>query len=123
MLTTRIIPCLDVTAGRVVKGINFVELRDAGDPVDCAVAYAGAGADEVVCVGDGVDRYRRELGAAPGVECLPAQYSAPSPLALCELADVALTAGDGGPPEDLVPVYLRESDAVINWEQARGSAP
>ena len=44
----RIIPCLDVNNGRVVKGINFVQLRDAGDPVEAAVAYDGAGADELV---------------------------------------------------------------------------
>jgi len=48
MLNKRIIPCLDVKDGRVVKGINFVELRDAGDPVDCAKAYDAAGADELV---------------------------------------------------------------------------
>lgn len=48
MLTKRIIPCLDVKEGRVVKGINFVELRDAGDPVEAAMAYDEAGADELV---------------------------------------------------------------------------
>ncbi|MBQ2800906.1 MAG: imidazole glycerol phosphate synthase subunit HisF [Lachnospiraceae bacterium] len=48
MLTKRIIPCLDVNNGRVVKGINFVNLRDAGDPVEIAAAYDKAGADEVV---------------------------------------------------------------------------
>jgi len=47
MLKTRIIPCLDVADGRVVKGINFVNLRDAGDPVDAARAYDDAGADEL----------------------------------------------------------------------------
>jgi cyclase len=47
MLTTRIIPCLDVTAGRVVKGINFVELRDAGDPIEIARRYNEQGADEL----------------------------------------------------------------------------
>jgi imidazole glycerol-phosphate synthase subunit HisF len=47
MLTKRIIPCLDVTAGRVVKGINFVELRDAGDPVEIARRYDEQGADEL----------------------------------------------------------------------------
>ena len=44
----RVIPCLDVDAGRVVKGVNFVELRDAGDPVELATAYGLAGADELV---------------------------------------------------------------------------
>ena len=48
MFTKRIIPCLDVNAGRVVKGINFVNLRDAGDPVSVASAYDKAGADELV---------------------------------------------------------------------------
>lgn len=48
MHTKRIIPCLDVTGGRVVKGINFVNLKDAGDPVEVAKAYDQAGADELV---------------------------------------------------------------------------
>ncbi|MDD2764655.1 MAG: imidazole glycerol phosphate synthase subunit HisF [Opitutaceae bacterium] len=47
MLSRRIIPCLDVTAGRVVKGVKFEELRDAGDPVACAKAYDEQGADEL----------------------------------------------------------------------------
>ena len=48
MLAKRIIPCLDVTGGRVVKGINFVGLRDAGDPVELAERYNSQGADELV---------------------------------------------------------------------------
>lgn len=48
MFTKRIIPCLDVHNGRVVKGVNFVDLKDAGDPVEIAAAYDKAGADEVV---------------------------------------------------------------------------
>ena len=48
MLTKRIIPCLDVSAGRVVKGVNFVDLRDAGDPVELAARYNEEGADELV---------------------------------------------------------------------------
>ena len=48
MLTRRIIPCLDVTNGRVVKGVNFVNLRDAGDPVELAARYNQQGADELV---------------------------------------------------------------------------
>ena len=47
MLAKRVIPCLDVTAGRVVKGVNFVGLRDAGDPVEIARRYDGEGADEL----------------------------------------------------------------------------
>jgi len=48
MFTKRIIPCLDVKDGRVVKGVNFADLKDAGDPVEIAAAYDAAGADEVV---------------------------------------------------------------------------
>src|SRR5260370_24614416 len=48
MLTKRIIPCLDVTEGRVVKGVNFVNLKDAGDPVELAGRYNDQGADEIV---------------------------------------------------------------------------
>ncbi|MCA9583400.1 MAG: imidazole glycerol phosphate synthase subunit HisF, partial [Myxococcales bacterium] len=47
MLAKRIIPCLDVKEGRVVKGVNFVGLRDAGDPVECAERYDREGADEI----------------------------------------------------------------------------
>lgn len=46
MYAKRIIPCLDVNQGRVVKGINFVDLRDAGDPVEVGAAYGRCGADE-----------------------------------------------------------------------------
>lgn len=48
MLAKRIIPCLDVTGGRVVKGVNFIDLIDAGDPVECAIAYTQQQADELV---------------------------------------------------------------------------
>ena len=47
MLKVRVIPCLDVKEGRVVKGVNFVDLQDAGDPVEAATAYDEAGADEL----------------------------------------------------------------------------
>ena len=48
MLAKRVIPCMDVKDGRVVKGVNFVDLRDAGDPVELASFYDSQGADEVV---------------------------------------------------------------------------
>ena len=51
MHTKRIIPCLDVNNGRVVKGVNFVDLKDAGDPVEIGKAYDKAGADELVFFG------------------------------------------------------------------------
>ena len=73
MLSRRIIPCLDVTAGRVVKGIKFQELRDAGDPVECAKAYDAQGADELVFLDITASSDRRkimhEVVAATAEQC------------------------------------------------------
>ncbi len=63
MLTKRIIPCLDVKDGRVVKGINFVSLRDAGDPVSTGAAYSDAGADELVFLDITATSDKREIVA------------------------------------------------------------
>jgi imidazole glycerol-phosphate synthase subunit HisF len=63
MLAKRIIPCLDVTAGRVVKGVNFVDLRDAGDPVELAEQYDQQGADELVFLDITASSDQREIMA------------------------------------------------------------
>jgi len=60
MLTKRIIPCLDIKNGRTVKGVNFVDLRDAGDPVELAKIYAKAGADELVFLDISATEERRK---------------------------------------------------------------
>tara|TARA_R110002050_G_scaffold16019_2_gene49107 strand:+ start:204556 stop:205311 length:756 start_codon:yes stop_codon:yes gene_type:complete len=60
MLTKRIIPCLDIKNGRTVKGVNFVDLRDAGDPVELAEIYANAGADELVFLDISATEERRK---------------------------------------------------------------
>jgi cyclase len=60
MLTKRIIPCLDIKNGRTVKGINFVDLRDAGDPVELATIYAASGADELVFLDISATEERRK---------------------------------------------------------------
>ncbi len=60
MLTTRVIPCLDVKDGRVVKGVNFVSLRDAGDPVEQAAVYDRAGADELAFLDIGASHEERD---------------------------------------------------------------
>ncbi|MDT0677253.1 imidazole glycerol phosphate synthase subunit HisF [Autumnicola musiva] len=60
MLTKRIIPCLDIKNGRTVKGINFVDLRDAGDPVELAAKYAESGADELVFLDISATEERRK---------------------------------------------------------------
>src|ERR1700694_1024308 len=61
MLTKRIIPCLDVDRGRVVKGINFLQLRDAGDPVEVARRYEEDGADELVFLDISASHEGREI--------------------------------------------------------------
>ena len=60
MLTKRIIPCLDIKNGRTVKGVNFIDLRDAGDPVELADAYSKAGADELVFLDISATEERRK---------------------------------------------------------------
>ena len=62
MLAKRIIPCLDVRDGRVVKGVNFVNIRDAGDPVELARYYSDQGADEIVLYGGGGKREDHFVG-------------------------------------------------------------
>ena len=70
MLTKRIIPCLDVKEGRVVKGTKFLQLRDAGDPVECAQVYNAQGADELVFL-DIAKRWSMSSHAPPrAVSCL-----------------------------------------------------
>src|SRR3989442_12242433 len=61
MLTRRIIPCLDVDRGRVVKGVNFLKLRDAGDPVEVARRYEEEGADELVFLDISASHEGREI--------------------------------------------------------------
>ena len=60
MLTKRIIPCLDIKNGRAVKGVNFIDLRDAGDPVELAARYAAEGADELVFLDISATEQRRK---------------------------------------------------------------
>ncbi len=61
MLAKRIIPCLDVKEGRVVKGVNFLDLRDAGDPVECGLRYSEEGADELVFLDITASSDRRDI--------------------------------------------------------------
>jgi cyclase len=82
MLRKRIIPCLDVSGGRVVKGVNFVNLRDCGDPVEAALRYAEQGADEIVWLNI------TAAGEDPGVLLEAVERAA-------EQIDVPLTVGGG----------------------------
>ncbi|NBR27209.1 MAG: imidazole glycerol phosphate synthase subunit HisF, partial [Betaproteobacteria bacterium] len=76
MLAKRIIPCLDVKAGRVVKGINFVSLRDAGDPVEIAARYDEQGADELTFLDITASSDERDL-ILPIIEAVAAQVFIP----------------------------------------------
>ena len=82
MLRKRIIPCLDVSGGRVVKGVNFVNLRDCGEPVEAALRYAEQGADEIVWLNI------TATGEEPGVLSRAVERAA-------EQIDVPLTVGGG----------------------------
>jgi imidazole glycerol-phosphate synthase subunit HisF len=75
-LAKRIIPCLDVTAGRVVKGMNFTELRDAGDPVEIARRYDGQGADEITFLDITASSDQRDL-ILPIIEAVASQVFIP----------------------------------------------
>jgi imidazole glycerol-phosphate synthase subunit HisF len=69
VLTRRIIPCLDVRDGRVVKGVNFVDIRDAGDPVELAARYDAEGADELVFLDITASHERRDIIAGLAARC------------------------------------------------------
>lgn len=81
MLAKRIIPCLDVKAGRVVKGVNFVNLTDAGDPVACAEAYDRAGADELTFLDITASSDARRIMLDTVRAVARAVYPSPSPSA------------------------------------------
>ncbi len=77
MLTKRVIPCLDVTGGRVVKGTKFLALRDAGDPVESALAYNDQGADELVFLDITASSDDRAHDARRGPRARPTSVSCP----------------------------------------------
>ena len=89
MLAKRIIPCLDVTGGRVVKGVNFVELRDAGDPVEIAARYNDQGADELTFLDITATSDARGL-ILPSIEAVASQVFIPLTVGggVREVADV-----------------------------------
>lgn len=76
MLTKRLIPCLDVNAGRVVKGVNFVSLRDAGDPVEIAARYNDQGADEITFLDITASSDQRDM-ILPVIEAVAAKVFIP----------------------------------------------
>jgi tRNA threonylcarbamoyladenosine biosynthesis protein TsaB len=92
---------------------------EAVDPPHEVVAELQAAGTEVLLAGDGVDRYREVFAAVDHAELAGPEFSAPSALALLELAAGRLEREEFVTPAELTPVYLRESDAAINWERAQ----
>src|SRR5512147_460069 len=68
----KIMPCLDMQNGRVVKGVHFVDIKDAGDPVQCARAYCAAGADELAVLDAGADKVSTSSAAFRNPDLIPA---------------------------------------------------
>ena len=97
MLARRIIPCLDVAGGRVVKGVHFESLRDAGDPVEQAARYDAEGADELVFLDISASPEARQHHAGDGRAGSPSRSSSRSPWAAASAsvadAGAALRAG------------------------------
>ncbi|MEX2101291.1 MAG: imidazole glycerol phosphate synthase subunit HisF [Actinomycetota bacterium] len=109
-LATRLIPCLDVDAGRVVKGTNFVDLRDAGDPVELAARYDAEGADELVFL----DITATVEGRASTLEVIGAT---------AEQVFIPLTVGGGVRTEDDVRALLRAGADKVAFNSAAVREP
>lgn len=110
MLTKRIIPCLDVKDGRVVKGISFIQLRDAGDPVECARIYEEQGADELVFLDITASHEKRNI-IIDIVERTAAEVSIP------------LTVGGGIKTLDDIKILLRAGADKVSINTAAVDSP
>lgn len=105
MLTKRIIPCLDIKDGRTVKGVNFVNLRDAGDPVELAVRYATEGADELVFLDISATKEKRKTLAA-------------LVLSIAEKLNIPFTVGGGISSVEDVDVLLQNGADKVSVNSA-----
>jgi cyclase len=122
MLGKRIIPCLDVKAGRVVKGINFVGLRDAGDPVECAIRYDAMGADEITFLDITASSDQRRI-LLDVVERTAANISAPLTVGggVRNRDDVRDLLMAGADKVSINTAAVRDPDFVANVAAAYGS--
>ncbi len=114
MLTKRIIPCLDVTAGRVVKGVNFVNLRDAGDPVALAAFYNAEGADELVFL-DITASYEKRATMLDVVRRTAEQVFIPVTVGggLRSVEDIRATLGAGADKTSLNTAAVQNPDLLL----------
>lgn len=113
MLTKRIIPCLDIKNGRTVKGVNFVDLRDAGDPVELAETYAREGADELVFLDISATEERRKTLAAL-VRRVASQVNIPFTVGggISSIADVDILLHNGADKVSINSSAVRNPDLI-----------
>ena len=113
MLTKRIIPCLDVTAGRVVKGVKFVNLRDAGDPVELAAYYNTEGADELVFL-DITASYEQRATMLDVVRCTTEQVFIPVTVGggIRSIEDIRATLAAGADKTSLNTAAVQNPDLL-----------
>ncbi|NEN76455.1 imidazole glycerol phosphate synthase subunit HisF [Pelistega sp. NLN82] len=121
-LTKRIIPCLDVTAGRVVKGVNFVELRDAGDPVEIARRYNEQGADELTFLDITATSDGRDL-ILPIIEQVASQVFIPLTVGggVREVSDIQRLLNAGADKVSINSAAVNRPELVLEASQYYGS--
>jgi cyclase len=122
MLTKRIIPCLDIKDGRTVKGVNFVALRDAGDPVELAAAYAEAGADELVFLDISATEEKRKT-LAKLVRRVAARIDIPFTVGggISSVADVDVLLHNGADKVSVNSAAVRDPDLIDRLVRKFGS--
>jgi len=121
MLAKRIIPCLDVKDGRTVKGVNFVDLRDAGDPVELAWQYSRQGADELVFLDITATHERRKTTVAL-VKAVARQVNIPFTIGggINELADADVLLHSGADKISINSAAVRNPDLINQLAEAFG---
>lgn len=122
MLTKRIIPCLDIKDGRAVKGINFLNLRDAGDPVELAATYAQQGADELVFLDISATQEQRKTFAGL-VKEIARHVNIPFTVGggITNSADVAILLEAGADKVSINSAAVKKPDLINELTQAFGS--
>ncbi len=122
MLTKRIIPCLDIKNGRTVKGVNFVDLRDAGDPVELAAIYAQTGADELVFLDISATEERRKT-LANLVKNVARQVDIPFTVGggISSVADVAILLHNGADKVSVNSSAVKHPDLICELSKNFGN--
>lgn len=122
MLTKRIIPCLDIKDGRTVKGVNFVDIRDAGDPVELGAAYAAQGADELVFLDISATNEKRKTFATL-VQEIATHVNIPFTVGggITSVADVAPLLEAGADKVSINSAAVKNPDLIDELAKAFGS--